>query len=85
MSALRPYGNIYRSFTGTHPVRERHLNAKEFLQNRLARGPAAVAVLLDEGKQHGISEDELKRAKLGLPIRDSRDQGRWVWHLEREL
>ena len=63
------------------------MNAKEFLRNRLAGGPVAVTVLIDEGKQQGISEDQLKRAKLGLPIKDYKDgvQGRWVWQLDPEL
>ncbi len=59
--------------------------AKSFLRDLLARGPVAATDVLERGKQAGLSQRTLKRAKDDLGV-DSKKSGdvndrRWFWRL----
>jgi putative DNA primase/helicase len=61
--------------------------AKEFLLERLAAGPAKAGDLFEEAEQNGITSGTLKRAKQEMGIVSHKEQGRmdgaWTWELPK--
>jgi hypothetical protein len=62
--------------------------AKAFLRRVLAQGPVPVKAIYEEAQAHGLSRDQLHRAKAKLPITVRRvgagREGGWVWELGEE-
>lgn len=58
--------------------------AKEFLLERLEAGPVKSNDILDEAKQKGIAEKDLKLAKKALGVKSRKESeatGAWFWEL----
>jgi hypothetical protein len=72
------------SSTVRRPRRNGNEWAKEFLAERLEAGPVKSNDILDEAKQKGIAEKDLKWAKKALGVRSrkgSEAAGTWFWEL----
>lgn len=74
---------VAAAHTGGRPGRKNE--AKEFLERVLANGPVAVKRIEEEAAAHGLSKDQLRRAKAELSIKVWKDgAGPWVWGLKPE-
>jgi hypothetical protein len=59
--------------------------AREFLLERLAKGPVQVMELFDGAERHGITRMTLRRAKKELNLRARKTwqtmDGSWTWEM----
>jgi hypothetical protein len=70
------------ALAATKPNKDR-TGASMFLMDMLASGPVAKTLIDERAARHGLSEDQLKRAKKKMGVDDFKDgfQGPWFWCL----
>ncbi len=60
----------------------------DFLQDRLAYGPAKQKDITEEAEGNGITKATLKRAKLELNVKSLKGKGidgEWMWELPAQV
>ena len=58
--------------------------AASIILSLLSEGPVPSKTLYAKGKEYGISDRTMNKAKKKLPIKTFRDKGCWYWALDRE-
>lgn len=71
--------------SGNHDKKTGKLDtAKEYLLDRLSKGPVLTKDLVEEAAVQGIGDRTLKTAKSTLPISSIKRNGIWYWILNEE-
>lgn len=79
-----PFGakDLLKPQVGDEEERSALAEARQFLQDELSDGPMYSVQVLKNGRQAGISEPTLRRAKNALKVRSEKEgDGSWSWRL----
>jgi putative DNA primase/helicase len=74
--------DLLKPQVGDEEERSALAEAKQFLQDELSDGPMHSVQVLKNGRQAGVSEPTLRRAKTALKVRSEKEgDGSWSWSL----